>query len=527
MRNTTDNNELNRRSSQSEVVIDGDVVIKNGEQRSRSNSTYSADLETAITKTGCGKFSIALMLLTFPAACTLGFDTASMSFIIPAASVDLGLKPSERALLQSSCYAGIISGGILWGFMSDAFGRKKFMVIGFLINALMNILIGAFRIVPLMIVFKYLAGFTISGSYPIFSTYIAEIFPIKRRDIIIMSLGFHASIGQIIQSSLAMWIMPIDVPSEIPFKSWQLFQMACCLPALISGISCIFFVESPKFLADKGNHEGALKVCQTIYSINTGNLSTSYPVKRLNHESRKIENKSNLSKFLEGIDVLRPPFVQKAVVVFLLYLGFIVSYNILRLWLPDMLTLISSSKLNPNQGLCPLLQEGELRRRMLTSSEDLNDEKVYSQMIWVNVVGLIGQILFLLLIRYIGKKIMQFSCTLMAAICSLIMLYISADYVMIVASIYMALYEICVYSTLNIALEIFPTRIRASSIGIMMLIGKSGTFTMNFLMATLGYTYCIYLFYGIALFSIIMAGLTLLIPKKPLEDKLCNPSKGN
>ncbi|CAH1407024.1 unnamed protein product [Nezara viridula] len=235
-----DTTEDDRRSGKSEVIVVSDIVVQDSRrhsssvQRTRSNSACSADLETAITKTGCGKFNIALLLLSFPVSCTSGFDTGSMSFVIPAASVDLGLTYDN-------------------------------------VRTRMGLLVGCFR---------------------------QEETP-----------------------SMAMWIIPIQVPSEIPFTSWQLFQMACCLPALISGIGCIFFVESPKFLADKGNHEGALKVCQTIYSINTGNLSTTYPIKRLKHTGRKNEKKSNFSKFLDGMDIFRPPFIQKAAIIFIIHLG--------------------------------------------------------------------------------------------------------------------------------------------------------------------------------------------------------------
>ncbi|XP_066900961.1 putative transporter svop-1, partial [Halyomorpha halys] len=96
------------KKTQPEVVIVRDVVVEDTEilQRARSNSTYSsADLETAITKTG------------------------------------------------------MILSGMLWGFLSDAFGRKKLLVLGFLLDALMNVLAGAFPILSLMILFKFLAGF--------------------------------------------------------------------------------------------------------------------------------------------------------------------------------------------------------------------------------------------------------------------------------------------------------------------------------------------------------------------------------
>ncbi|CAH1407027.1 unnamed protein product [Nezara viridula] len=395
----------------SEVVMVSDLVVGESGRppMARSNSTFSAaDLETALAKAGCGKFNLALLVLTFPASCTSSFDTSSMSFAMPAASVDLDLTLSQGALLQSSCYAGMIIGGFIWGPLSDAFGRKKLLVIGYLVDALMNFLAGAFPIFPLMMLFKFLAGLMICGLSPIFTAYIAEIYPKKGRDTVILSTGFSSATGQVLQASLAMWIIPIEVPSEIPFKSWQLFQMASALPSLISGIGCLFFVESPKFLADKGNHEGALKVCQTIYTINTGNRSSAYPVKRLNNTSRTTdyENKSKLSKLLEGLDILKPPFVQRAVVLFSINILAVGSFSTLRLWLPEMLTFVSKSTLDPNLGLCPLLEEGNSMRGNL-SSTNLHSRDVFSTMMLVNSGCLIGHIVLLCTFSCIGIKAMQ------------------------------------------------------------------------------------------------------------------------
>ncbi|XP_014292692.1 synaptic vesicle 2-related protein-like [Halyomorpha halys] len=474
----------------------------------------------------CGKFSIALLLLAFPASCSSGFDSGSVSYLIPVASVDLGLAPYDRALLQSSCYAGMILSGMLWGFLSDAFGRKKLLVFGFLLDALMNVLAGAFPILSLMILFKFLAGIMICGPSPIFTAYISEVYPKKGRDLAVLSTGFYSAMGQILQAGLAMLIIPLQIPKEIPFKSWQLFQMACSLPSLISGIGCIFFVESPKFLADKGNHEGALKACQTIYTINTGNQSATYPVKRLNHMGRKTEDKSNFSKFLEGMDIFKPPFVQKALIIFVIYLGAVGSHNSLRLWMPEILTLVSTSTLDPEEGFCPLLHEGNLWRSNLTTA-NMKSEEVYSKMMLVNTGCLIGQFALLFFINYIKMKTMQFNCILAGIACLLVIPLISADYVAIIISIFMALYDICIMCIINEVVQIFPTRIRATSISVLMLISRIGTLSLNFLMANLIYTYCEYLFDGMALLGLVIAGLILIIPNKPIEDNLSKPSKEN
>ncbi|CAH1407021.1 unnamed protein product [Nezara viridula] len=515
-----------RRHSQNGIFVISNADVEVVQQGAKDNTDDEADLETALTESGFGKFNILLLLLSFPASCTANFETGSMSYVIPAASKDLGLTPKDKAMLQSACFAGMISSGLFWGFLSDALGRKKLLVIGFLADGILNVLAGAFPILSLMIVFKFLSGFMFCGPFSIFTTYVSEVFLKKRRNIAVLSMGTYSAIGQIAQAGLAMLIIPAQVPSYIPFKSWQLFQMVCALPPLITAIGCIFFVESPKFLIDKGNHEKALKVCQTIYSINTGNPPNTYPIKKLKYKNAKSKNRSNYSKFMNGMDIFKPPFINKAVIIFFIHTGAVGLNNILRLWLPEIFSLVSSSNLDPKEGLCPLLQEGNLARANLTS-EALKNEDVYFKMMLVNAGCLFGHICFLLLVTVVGKKIMELGCVIVAGISSFIIPLISAEYVTILASISLTLYNISIFCNINIMVEIFPTRMRATSVSVLMLFARIGTFSLNFLIANLIYNYCEYLFYGFTIYSLVMAALILIIPQKPIEEKVVNTLKQN
>nr|XP_024217201.1 synaptic vesicle 2-related protein-like [Halyomorpha halys] len=517
-----------RRSSNARlyVINSGNIEDDQYPKWELDNTEGEADLETALSKCGFGIFNIALLLLSFPASTTAAFEAGSMSYVIPAASNDLGLTPNDKAMLHSARFAGMMASGFLWGFISDALGRKKLLVLGFLLNGTLNILAGIFPILSLMIVFKFLTGFIFCGPSSIFMAYVSEVFLKKGRNIAVLSMGTYNAIGQITQAGLAMWIIPMKVPSQIPLDSWQLFQMVCALPSLISGIGCIFFVESPKFLADKGYHEEALKVCRTIYSINTRNPASNYPIKKLKHDSTKNDDRSNFSKFMDGMDIFKPPFINKAVIIFFIHLGAVGLNNILRLWLPEMFSLVSSSNLDPEEGLCPLLHEGNLARSNLTS-EQLKNEDVYFKMMLVNVGGLIGHICFLISVSFVGKKIMEFGCIMVAGVNSFIIPLISAEYVIILSSISLTLYNICIFCNINIMVELFPTRIRATSVSVLMMISRTGTFCLNFVIANLIYDYCQYLFYGFTFYSLVMAALTLLIPQKPIEQKPPKPSKLN
>ncbi|XP_014292693.1 uncharacterized protein [Halyomorpha halys] len=126
-----------------------------------------------------------------------------------------------------------------------------------------------------------------------------------------------------------------------------------------------------------------------------------------------------------------------------------------------------------------------------------------------------------------GMRTLQLICILAGIACSLVIPFISADYGVVMISIFMALYDICLMCIINMVVQIFPTRIRATSISILMLIVRIGTLSLNFLMANIIYTYCEYLFYGMALLGLVIAGLILTISTKPIEDNLSKPSEEN
>ena len=92
-------------------------------------------------------------------------------------------------------------------------------------------------------------------------------------------------IGNITVAGMAWIIVPTKwgyVSDSFKFNSWRIFVLACGIPALLVAISMFYMPESPKFLLTKGRDSQALKVMAKIYSQNTGNPESSYPVNEKN-----------------------------------------------------------------------------------------------------------------------------------------------------------------------------------------------------------------------------------------------------
>lgn len=85
---------------------------------------------------------------------------------------------------------------------------------------------------------------------------------------------------------LAWAVIPQDIKwslldGRVVINSWRLFLLISTLFPLIAGVGSAFCHESPRFLMAKGRKDKALRVFQSIYSVNTGNPEHTYSVTQI------------------------------------------------------------------------------------------------------------------------------------------------------------------------------------------------------------------------------------------------------
>lgn len=66
--------------------------------------------------------------------------------------------------------------------------------------------------------------------------------------------------------------------ANFTFHSWNLFVFICSLPALLTGAWLLFFLETPKYLAETGQNVQMLDVLMRMYSENSGQPPKEYIV---------------------------------------------------------------------------------------------------------------------------------------------------------------------------------------------------------------------------------------------------------
>ncbi|XP_039290154.1 synaptic vesicle glycoprotein 2A-like isoform X4 [Nilaparvata lugens] len=473
---------LNEKEEKAEVFKNNSGMRKNNEKE-ENGECY-------------GKFNYWMLVIALPASCVTYFDTTVMSLALPAATCDLSINDFNKGCLIGAAYAGMILSAFLWGFLSDKYGRRRLLVIGYFLDTLLNICASFSKNFTELLIFKFVGGMIVSGPYSIFMAYISEMFHGKQRDRVVMYVGIFISFGGIVQPTLAWLLIPLKFHwtffnDALETNSWRMFMIVSTIPSFLSAFLFLFCVESPKFLMSKGRNEKALEVLKTIYSINSGKPRDTYPVKSLKDEqvhqpefeeetpadSHKISHVLYRT-WRQLTAIFRPPYASNALLVFAIQFGALMSLNNLRQWMPLLFHRIQkgSEKL-ADVTICEIL---ELKESVSAPLPHLPchtytvDSFVYIQMICVSVASNLVFILGSFLAGKIKKRNFIICCYMVASVSSYTFVWVKAHYVLVMASIYLSAMLASTVGLIGIAVELFPTHLRAMAVSLTMTFGRLG-----------------------------------------------------
>ncbi|KAJ8881791.1 hypothetical protein PR048_018277 [Dryococelus australis] len=251
--------------------------------------------------------------------------------------------------------AGMICSAFMWGFLSDSLGRQKLLVIGFFLDALFNILSSLSQSFSILVVFRFICGFIISGPHAMLLSFLAEFHSETHRARMIILTGVYGAVAYILVPGVAWVIIPQPwswslLGGAITYNSWRVFVAVCSVPSLLAGCLMLCFDESPKFLMSRGKIDEALLVLRNVYSVNTGNPPHTYPVKYLtldrvqlkpsNKQEEYSQSSNKIMRLLESgwikvLPLFRLPHILSAALVFSIQFGSMFSLNTIRLWMPQ------------------------------------------------------------------------------------------------------------------------------------------------------------------------------------------------
>jgi MFS family permease len=203
-------------------------------------------------------FTVSVALIVAVGGFLLGFDATVISGAVPFIKNYFSLTGPGgdwKLGLAVSCLGwGALGGNALAGFLSDAFGRKKILMLTailFAVSALMSALTTNFSVFVLS---RVLGGIAVGGAILIAPVYIAEISPSKLR-------GSLVSFNQLmIVTGISASFFSNYYLLRLGDNCWRWMLGVEAVPAALYFFLLWFVPESPRWLFLKGRENQALKI---------------------------------------------------------------------------------------------------------------------------------------------------------------------------------------------------------------------------------------------------------------------------
>ncbi|KAF2881074.1 hypothetical protein ILUMI_25095 [Ignelater luminosus] len=438
----------------------------------------------------------------------------------------------------------MISSAFIWGYLADTIGRKKLLVIGYLLDGFFVLLCGFSQHYTMLVVSKYMTGFIINGPFAALMSYVNEFHSAKYRAFIPLLNGLIHSIASIILPSLGWLIFSDKITISlfdgfIVLRSWNIFLLVCSLPSLIAGFAYMALPESPKFLMTTGKNERALEILKKVYSFNSGKPPDTYPIKILLDETRLHENdqhahgghvtanRTKLQALKEGwqqiIPLFYPPYVSKILIVFTIQFGIMMGLNTLRLWLPQLFTAINDyqtfHKDDKDGNICKMLEMvNPVKTANQTCSVNYNNDPVYTNNIIVALVTMSVYLTAAAIIRKVGKKIVLFLTAFISGICGLCLYFAMNEAVVIaLSSVYTGSSGVTANVIVSIVVDIFPTTLRTMTVALTMMFGRTGAMIGNLIFPLLLTAGCLPPFLMVGCLAIGSTLFSIALPKTDMK----------
>jgi benzoate transport len=155
-----------------------------------------------------------------------GFDLLLLSFLLKPIAADLGLSAAQSGSLITWTLLGSVVGGLIFGMMSDYFGRIKILTWTILLFAVFTGLCGLARGYWDLLAYRAIAGLGLGGEFGIGMALVAESWPADKRARAssYVALGWQ---GGVLMAALV-------TPLLLPLIHWRGMFALGLLPAVVS-----------------------------------------------------------------------------------------------------------------------------------------------------------------------------------------------------------------------------------------------------------------------------------------------------
>uniref|UniRef100_A0AAQ5XM69 Solute carrier family 22 member 6 n=1 Tax=Amphiprion ocellaris TaxID=80972 RepID=A0AAQ5XM69_AMPOC len=166
------------------------------------------------------------------------------------------LRPLKQ-MIQTIYMGGVLTGAIVFGGLSDRFGRRSVLIWSYLLLAVLGCSSALSPSYSAYCIFRFLSGMAVSGIILNGVSLKVEWIPTKSRTIVGTLTSFFFTFGQMILAGLAYWL-----------RDWRKLQVVVCAPQFLFFTYSWSVIESARWLVLNRRSEEALKTLHRVARIN-------------------------------------------------------------------------------------------------------------------------------------------------------------------------------------------------------------------------------------------------------------------
>jgi putative MFS transporter len=188
-----------------------------------------------------------------------GYILSIIGVALPLLTVSFSLSPVGAGLLGAASLVGMFFGGMIFGAVTDKFGRQKIYLADLACFVVLSAL-QFFATEPWqLIVLRTLMGVAIGADFAIAATIASEFAPQKSRGPLLVMLVTMFSVGAAVAYGVGWWMLRFGP------DAWRWMLASSAIPAIIILFMRFGTPESPRWLLSKGRAEEADAVLKKMF----------------------------------------------------------------------------------------------------------------------------------------------------------------------------------------------------------------------------------------------------------------------
>ncbi|KAM4727442.1 solute carrier family 22 member 6 isoform 2-T3 [Anableps anableps] len=289
------------------------------------------------------------------------------------------LRPLKQ-MIQTIYMGGVLTGAIVYGGLSDRFGRKSVLIWSYLQLAVLGCSSALSPSYTAYCIFRFLSGMAVSGIILNGVSLKVEWIPTKTRTLVGTLSSFFFTFGQMILAGLAYWL-----------RDWRKLQLVVCAPQFLFFAYSWWYAESARWLVLNRRSEEALKGLHRVAQINRKPDIISNLTLEVLHSHMSKEIESSHSSFT-AFDLLKTRRIRR------------ISICLIAVWFSTSFAYY---------GLAMDLQKFGV--------------SIYLMQIIFGAVDIPAKFLALGMLTYLGRRVSQVSCLFLSAVIIFANIFVPTD----------------------------------------------------------------------------------------------------